>query len=458
MNRRDFLHRTSAGLAATALAPGVWSCATAAPLKKSFDFTPYRSGQSSAQVTCVTPDDGYYLHTYYDVCPWSPTGRYLAVTRFPYQKRKPRWGDVAQVCVIDLVEHTLETLYATKAWSFQLGANVQWGFQHDRYLYTNDIIDGIPACVQIDLNGGPPRAYSGAKYDLAPNESFMVSPNLLTMNTHQYGYAVPDPPSNRPQQFTPDDMPREGLWKTDLATDETQLLVNFDQFAAAVDDPEFYRGGLFYCSQSKVNPQSSRIMQVLRFQRDGKGRHNSLFAMDADGSNLVQCMSRRQWLQPDRNGRVGHHPNWHPDGQHIIMNCVPTQLGYRDTLFCAFKFDGSDFRVLSEKHLGTGHPSVDPNWRYLVTDAYVYENLGTDNGEIPIRLIDLKEDTERILCTIANDVGGGGRPYLPEDKKYGGSHHKLDPHPAWNRDYRQVCINGAPQGRRQVYVIDVLGR
>ncbi len=440
---------------ATLCGPGVWSCVAQDPETRSYDFRPYQPGQLPVKVVCITPDDGFYVHTYYDVCPWSPSGRYLAVTKIPYQKQKPRWGDLAEICVIDLALQTITTVYQTKAWSYQLGANLQWAGERDDYLYTNDLIDGLPVCVRIDLGAHQTRAFTGAKYDIAPNGKFCVSPNLLTMNTHQYGYAVPDPPTNTPRQFTAADMQREGLWITDLVQDRTRLLVGFDEFASQLADPDFYRDGLFYCFHSKINRQSSRIMQVLRWQADGKGRYPSLFTLTPGGDEIVQCLTRRQWMHTDSRGRAGNHPNWHPDGQHIIMNCVPVRDGDGQLRFCAFKYDGSDFRVLSETRPGSGHPTVDPAWQFLLTDDYSEQSHQQHHGEIPIRLITLHDGKETVLCTVANDVGGGGKAYLPDDKKYGGSQHKLDAHPAWSRDYKKICFNGAPQGRRQVFVLEL---
>ena len=123
MRRRDFL-RTSAGFVASAIEPDAWAVAKPSSSKNSFSFRPYRPGKTFGKVVCVTPDDGFYLQTFYDVCPFSPSGRYLAVTRLPFQDRQPIPGDTADVCVVDLQSRTIETLYATKGWAFQLGANL----------------------------------------------------------------------------------------------------------------------------------------------------------------------------------------------------------------------------------------------------------------------------------------------------------------------------------------------
>jgi len=106
MRRRTFL-RTSAGLVAATVGSGVWAVAKPASSKRSFTVRPYRPGKTFGNVSCVTPGDGFYLHTFYDVCPFSPSQRYLAVTRFPFQNRQPNPGDTADICVIDLESHTI---------------------------------------------------------------------------------------------------------------------------------------------------------------------------------------------------------------------------------------------------------------------------------------------------------------------------------------------------------------
>ena len=90
------------------------------------------------------------LNTYYDVCPWSPSGRYLAVTRFPFQDKIARLGDIAEASVIHLHQQTIRSVYRTKAWGYQLGAMLEWG-SGDRFLYANDVLDlSYPAIARRD--------------------------------------------------------------------------------------------------------------------------------------------------------------------------------------------------------------------------------------------------------------------------------------------------------------------
>ncbi len=157
MIRRDFI-KNSALVGSLAVLPVLGSGVKAETVdlrsaKVNYDFRPYRDTNTLCPVYRITPDDGYYLHTFYDICPWSPSQRYLACVRFPFQNREPGHLDEAQICVIDMKDHSLTEVYSTTGWGFQLGANVQWG-STDRHLYFNDMVDGEGVCVRLDLETG----------------------------------------------------------------------------------------------------------------------------------------------------------------------------------------------------------------------------------------------------------------------------------------------------------------
>jgi len=435
MKRRTFL-RTTAGFAASALGAGVWSVATAAPTKRSFAFRPYRPGKTFGKVLCVTPDDGFYLQTFYDVCPFSPSQRYLAVTRFPFQDRQPNPGETADVCVIDLEERTIMTVYTTRAWGFQLGANLNWG-RTDRFLYTNDLVDGRAVAVRLDLETGETKAFAGPMYHIAPDESCVIGFPPELMNATQFGYGAPVDWKNVPR-LTERAATDQGLWRTDLRTDETRLLVSVADLYERIPDGDSLGDVVCYLFHSKFNRQNTRIMEVFRPLPQGKGRQKlSLFTFNTDGSDIRLAIDHHLW------SRGGHHPNWHPDGEHLIMNLIPE--GKRLS-FCQFRYDGSDFRVISQKHPGGGHPSITPDGKYLVTDAYTSEGVVLPNKEVPIRLLATESDEVEVICHMytLGRKGDLGRGVL-----------RLDPHPAWSRDFKRVCFNGAPEGRRQVFVADL---
>ncbi len=433
MNRRKFF-RTSAGLLAAALMPGVWSCQRQISKKKKFKFKPYKPGETFVPVVQVTPDDGFYVHTYYDVCSISPSQRYLAATKLPFQDRLPVLGDTAEVCIIDLEEQTIETVYTTKCWGYQVGANLNWGTT-DRYLYTNDVIDNVAVCVRIDLETDKVKAFAGPKYFIAPDESCVIGFPLELLDITQQGYGVPPKEPLKFQKLPPGAAEDEGLWRTDLKTNEKRLLVSLADCAKLVPEPPPKKGGTFYFWHSKFNRQGTRIMQVLRcLFPDGWGRRNvNVFTFNTDGSSIRRTQSFPIW------GHGGGHPNWHPDGIHLIRNLKPD--GKNDRL-CKIPYDGSDYIILSEKIDGGGHPTIEPSEKYMITDKIHFDGV----QKVTIRLIDLIAEDEEAVCTI---------PTINRKNLLSDNVNRFDGHPFWSRDFKKVCFQAAPEGKRQLFLADL---
>lgn len=455
MKRRDLIRASAlagsvgvlplAGSSVIAGTAGSHGAAPGSPAARvKYNFKRYRESATMVPVHKVTPDDGYYLHTFYDICPWSPSGRYLTCTKFPFQDREPGPKDAAQICLIDTKDQTLTELYSTTGWGFQLGANVQWGAT-DRYLYFNDQVDGEGVCVRLDLETGKAEPLAGPMYHVAPDDSAVVSFPLDLINATQSGYGYAMDPANI-RTLPPGAAEDEGIWRTDLRTGKKTLLVSLAQAYDVLPDSDKKRfeGGTFYFFHSKYNPQSDRILQVFRCMMPNRGTEFGiggtgifkpmLITFNADGSDVRLALSNEVW------GKGGHHPNWHPNGEQILMNL---KLDYEGIKFCSFRADGSDFRVLSESVEGSGHPSFHKNGRHIITDVYPDQDMASKSLEVPIRLVDLESQSEQQLCYVFT-LGMPNANVL-----------RIDPHPAWSRDYNKVCFNAAPEGRRQIYVADL---
>lgn len=433
MNRRKFLV-TSAGLLAAPLSGDALAIDNRLGKKRQVAFKAYRDSKTLAPIKRVTPDDGFYVHTYYDVCPFSPSQRFLAVTRLPYQDRIPVLGDQAHVCVIDLEEETIQQVYTTKSWGFQTGSMAQWGAT-DRHLYTNDVVDGKAVCLRIDLETGETTAFAGPMYHIAPDESSVIGFPLELLDITQRGYGVPPKEPEKPAKLPPGASKTEGLWKTNLKTRKTDLIACLADVATKVPAPPPEKGGTFYFWHSKFNRQGTRIMQVLRcLLPSGGGVNTMVFTLEPDGSDIRYAPGTPIW------GAKGGHPNWHPDGVHLIR---VLRVDGQTPRLCKFRYDASEFTVMSEKILGGGHPSFEGKGRFIVTDEF----HGSRPQLVSIQLIDMQAEEVATICSMPTLRRGEQLDYKP---------HRLDGHPVWSRDYKQVCFQAAPDGRRQLYIADVL--
>ncbi len=432
-NRRSF----AAGLCA-AFVSGRVRAQERQRRKRAFDFRPYRKTPTLAPVTCVTPDDGFYIHTFFDVCPFSPSGRYLAVLRLPFQDRKPDWKDTADVCVIDLQERTIQTVYTTSAFGMQTGAQLQWGAT-DRHLYFNDKsgkAGGHAVAIRLDWASGKAQELEGPIYHIAPDESAVISFNLDLINWVQDGYGCVVAPQHR-LKLGAGAAKDQGLWHTSTSTGRKRLLVSLAAIFEALPNKDMYRGLAFHLFHSKFNPQGTRIMQVVRARdpesEEGRYQHGILTTFKTDGSDIRVAVPPELWK------RGGHHPNWMPSGERLLMNLTP-----KDKLrFCTFGWDGSDFQVVSESILGSGHPAYEKTGRFIFTDSYPREPMSLPDGSSALRLIDTRRGEERTVLHMF--ALGQVNPSVL----------RLDPHPAWSRDGKRSCFNGAPEGRRQVFIADL---
>ena len=109
------------------------------------------------------------------------------------------------------------------------------------------------------------------------------------------------------------------------------------------------------------------------------------------------------------------------------------------------KYDGSDCGAMTEAVLGSGHPSMHPNGRHVVTDAYPTEKVAFGDGTTPIRLIDVEAGMEKMLARIQIVP-----PFTGPKKEL-----RVDPHPAWDREFKRITFNACPDGTRKVYVADL---
>lgn len=408
-------------------------------------FPAYTEFSPRVPVHCVTPGGTGYIHRYYDSSPFSPSGRYLAVTRLPFEDRLPRPGDVAEIAIVDLESGDLRTVAETRGWDVQLGAQLQWGAD-DRTLLYNDleVRDWMPYGVRLDPQTGEQRRLAGTVYSVSPDGRWAASPCLRRMAVTQRGYGVVVPSGHVPvSRGAPED---DGIWMTDLEHGDTRLLVSLAEIAASVQPPlaAARRRGDFFAFHVKWNPQGTRLMLVLRWLPRSwlpwkrKRRHGAkhVITMDAEGRDVRLAVSAERWA------RGGHHPNWCPDGEHVLMNLDTQGDGLR---FARLPFDGSGCETLVPAIRGSGHPTLHPDGRHLLTDAYVDEPLAFGDGTAPIRLVDLQAATEATLVRIR---------IQPLAERATGP-LRVDPHPAWDRAYARIAFNACPDGRRRVYVADL---
>jgi hypothetical protein len=77
------------------------------------EIEPQRRSRYGHEIYLPSPSQRvncYYDDYYYDVCPWSASERYIGTTRPPKEDRYPDLGSIAQACIIDTQEQSVQTV------------------------------------------------------------------------------------------------------------------------------------------------------------------------------------------------------------------------------------------------------------------------------------------------------------------------------------------------------------
>ena len=409
-------------------------------------FPRYTEFSPEVPVWCLTPESTGYIHRFFDTSPTSPSGRYVGLTRLPTEDEVPPPGTAAEVVLIDLLTGTRRVVAETAGWESQLGAGVQWGATDRELLFnTVDPETWELGCVILDPTDGTSRTLPGSVYMAAPSRRKIVSASLDRTARAQGGYGVLLPEERMPAHSgAPGD---DGVWVTDMDSGSRTLVASIADLVSSLltEEHELRLGpGGYYGFHTKWNHDETRIMFVLRFIPDPVAASSNarpvlfLIAMDADGGGAKLLLPPFFWAD-----RGGHHPNWMPDGVNALMN-----LRDENGTMRFVEIDGRGLGTvtpLSTTIVGGGHPSVDPLRRRLVTDAYLYEAVAYGDGTTPIRLVYLETETERRIIRIRTEPKINGERNIL----------RVDPHPAWDREFDGIVFNGCPTGRRQVFLADL---
>lgn len=412
-------------------------------------FSKYTEYDPAIPVWCVTPNAGGSIHRFFDTSPFSPSGRYMAVLRVPQEERLPQAGEKAEVVLIDL--HTAEerVVAETSGWEFQLGANINWGAD-DQALFFNDVDVNYwePIIIKLNPHTGEQQQLEGSIYRISPNGKTIISACAKRMRRTQFGYGVviPDERVARNIGLSNED----GLYSTDVKSGKKKLLISIKEvFDATMDKEEqaFYENGECYGFHCKYNPQGDRLLFTMRWFPAGQTSPWNMIStktlkfwvvtMKFDGSDLHIAVGPEQWI------KGGHHINWFPDGEHLSMNLGLDGDG--QLYLVRVRYDGTGLRKIISSIPGSGHPTVYPGERYVLTDTYEKEKTAFGDGTVPLRWIDLNNKTEQTLVRI-NVANSASKE---------NSSFRVDPHPAWSPDFNYFAFNGYINGTRAVFVADM---
>ncbi|MBN1123803.1 MAG: hypothetical protein JXA82_02270 [Sedimentisphaerales bacterium] len=316
----------------------------------------------------------------------------------------------------------------------------------DNELFFNDVDTASwkPIAWKLNPFSGERMKIPGGIYRVSPDGQKALVCNLATMQRTQKGYGVIVPDEHVPlhKGLSADD----GLWLIDTATGQRKLLISIEQAVKQTTEPsdwDSYSQMEVYGFHCKWSPRGDRLLFSIRYypaEFAGSmdvlhrgGCHFDVFTARPDGTELCNAVPDEQW-QKD-----GHHINFFPDGEKLSMNLAIDSDGLK---FVQVNIDGSELKPMIDTIPGSGHPTVHPDGRHILTDEYSFAALAWPDGTIPLRWIDIQNKTEITLVRIpAKTLWQEGKSQL-----------RLDPHPAWSNDYKWVAYNAFIDGTRKVLI------
>ncbi len=363
----------------------------------------------------------------------------------PREDRLPRPGEAAEVVLVDLERGAERVVARTAGWETQMGANINWG-QNDDELLFNDVDLGSwqPVTVKLNPHSGKSEKFGRGIYQVSPDGKQALCCSLELMRRTQFGYGVVIPEERVRVNWEPRD--DDGLFLTDLETGACRLLVSLAELLELVPEREkpARASRCYYGFHAKWAPSGDRILFTVRgvahpwalhFDTNAVPMHYTIFTMRPDGSELKCALDAAFW------NRSAHHINFYPDGSALSMNHT---LDFDHLRFVRCDVDGSNVRCLLDDTLGSGHSTIHPDGVHLLTDCYQNEPMTYGDGTIPLRWINLQTAAEEPLVRINTRV----------PSKF--SALRIDPHPAWARDWKHIAFNGAfADGTRRIFVADL---
>jgi hypothetical protein len=402
-------------------------------------------------IEALTSEEAAHFVGFYDICPWSPDGRLLAVQRCASSLgHMPTGREPAQICIWDPTSGSTRAVGETTTWNFQMGARVRW--LKEGSICFNNLVDGTEGATIVSTEGRVLRTLPRAVGALSPDGQLAISPSFGRLGKYWpvYGYANLSPPGLEHPH------PREdGLWVMDMERGTASLLISLDELSR---DAGFSENAGQYVSHPVFSPSGNQCMFVHQAFTD-RGFFLRLFVIGSDGTGLKLIADE-----------MVSHPIWLDDATLFMWSrSVPQGLAalrrrgvfalpvLRPFLWLVRNLRQSFRTALLNEHFYTvpceqpaqrrvtgeklltenGHPSLHPDKRVIVSDTYADKT-----GMLTLYLYDLYRN---VRVDIARFRDG-------ERTRIGTLSCHL--HPRWDRSGEKVCVDTCENGVRQVCIVD----
>ncbi len=405
----------------------------------------------------VTPANSSCIHRFFDSSPFSPSGKFLAVTcltpgyneylSLPLSKPTP-----SQVVVYEIQSQSIVANITTFGWDSQVGAHVQWG-KDDEHLLFNDVTNNTAHGVVYNIYTKKARTLSNTVYHVSNNGNFAVTPSLAKIRFTQLGYGLyvrHVKPNNRYN------LDSDGYYVVDIATGASKVLVSLNTLKQYLPRCFVSSMSTMYGFHVKWSSDDQLIMLIVRTVTVGGRRIQHIFTINREHSrvNYVTSWSSMHSVKsPECLVLDGNHPNWIPN-THLFSINRGRKKPWDLVVFDADSGTNGTARWLLSGR-STGHPNVmwinetDSNYVAIV-DSYFKEKglFGNDiDSLVPLRLIvgNMTRYSEIWLTRIN------------VSHKTGQNAWRCDAHVTYDRSRKWIAFNARPYSKNRQVLIGYIG-
>jgi hypothetical protein len=373
----------------------------------------------------ITKPPGYHWFGYYDKLQFDPTSRYVLSMRVDFQHRSPKPDDVIQLGVIDTQDNDRwQDLGETRAWNWQQGCMLQWVPGSKTDVIWNDRQDGHFVSIIKNIRTGKSRTLPAPIYTLSPNGREAVYPDFRRLNDCRPGYGYAGLPDPNFSNLTPSDA---GIWRMDLRSGKSRLIIPFSQAAAIPYPPGYSNGAKHWFNHLLYNTDGSRFIFLHRWRGDKEGKNfaTRMFTADREGKDLYIL---------DPHGKTSHFI-WR-DPNHVLAWAWHPSRGDK---FYLYRDKSEDVECIGPDVMTVnGHCTYLSGGRYILNDTY--------------------PDRARNQNVYLYEAATGKRIPLGSfhsPAEYTGE-WRCDTHPRFSPDGRKVVIDSPHRGNgRQLHLLDI---
>ncbi|NNE75825.1 MAG: hypothetical protein HKN31_01990 [Pricia sp.] len=209
---------------------------------------------------------------YYDKRQIDPTGRYALAMEVDTIHRSPADSDKLVIGMVDLQNNNRWIpLGESRAWGWQQGCMLQWIPGSEEEIIWNDVQDGQYISRVLNVFTKEERILPKAIYTLSNDGTFALGTEFNRIQKLRPGYGYAGVPDHTEHNRHPEEI---GIYKMDLETGESKLLISIDEMARQPNQDELLTDYWHWFNHILISPDDKRFVFLHRWRKEkGNGKN-----------------------------------------------------------------------------------------------------------------------------------------------------------------------------------------